>query len=134
MNPETTTAVREVLTFLLTTLRDTRAFAVEQAPYVVKEMLAWYWVQSVAEAGISALVVAFLGYKFWRLAQSATRIEEAQGECGALHNVQAWMLLVGVILSLSLFALCDGVLGMIKVTSAPRLVVLEMVKALAQSQ
>lgn len=120
-NEEIKTAVVEYLKTFESGLKKAGEFSMEQAPLVVQEFLAWEFWGSVAVAVMCCLAIIVVGF----LHKAGCEISDPSSETRvAVHVLSGfvWFILVGGLISEFIDAL--------KVSVAPRLVILEKISEL----
>lgn len=125
--PEKEQLIAEIYQTLLTSLNQAKDFAAEQMPLVIQEYLKWYLYESIFWLGVGA-VVLIVGAFLFRLGVKLYNPDHFDND-GSIG--------VGAIgAAMAVFVACPMILintySIIKVTAAPRVVLLEYLSTLVK--
>jgi hypothetical protein len=126
MNEEMQSKIVEMLTALQSEMVSGVAFAKEQFPLVMQEMLRWGFVKQCIEGGVALVLLSvfIIGFiKLWRL-QNKTKDQEIK---------ESSQIFIGIIFFISFLCLCiliTAINTMVKIKVAPRVYLIEQVQNL----
>lgn len=126
---DTTTQDRldQALGFVLQTAEDAKGFVVEQAPLVAQEIVAWAFARSVfsiacgAFALVCGLLMVAVGVRHMMRHKQIEDSNPLLSMGGPIFG--------GVLIMMAVGTLHSGVQSLIKVNTAPRLVVIDYIRA-----
>lgn len=109
--------ITQLLQFLLDTLQETKDFTLDQAPVFVQELLMWYFYEHLFFAGFGVLVILFGLAIGWILKKNLSPNDQPIRYTAYLGG---WII--------GLLFLISNTYDLIKVSVAPKVVLLEMVR------
>lgn len=129
MTDEMKAQLAQLLAFLNDSIKGGKEFVAEQAPQFVKEMLAWYFWESVIWI-IIGVVVAIISYIAKRkIIESLDTKMYNYGESVTMINA-----IYAVVMAIAFIVICSNVMEAVKVKVAPRVVLVDQVKAMIRVQ
>lgn len=120
--------IEERLTKYLDALESAVAAGAEQAPDVAREFLAWQFLSSVLAAATSLVVLAMVTYLMIRFVWPACKRDDPDSAAIVIVGYPIGIVLMGLCVVFCLFDITRA----IKVSVAPRVVLLEKVAELAK--
>lgn len=134
MNEELAKKLAEAIDGVMAWAESAGAFAADQAPLVVQEILAWTLWSSVAEIVLSALTMLIIVLVMRRFADPvcrAWRMEDGYDNAGLAIGGFVGGVVGAVFLVAGLVTIYDKTLLAVQVLVAPRLVIIETLKGLS---